>query len=273
MSPTTGHPRTSRTARMLAALTLVLIAVGCDERGTGAHKSTAEPDVMSHATIDDSFAISGGSHLALRCFGHGKPAIILVAGDDSTGDVFPVAFVRPMAGHRLTCTYDRLGTGTSDPPAERRRTIDNVVADLDQLLDAARVSAPLLLVGSSGGGNIAVQYAVRHADRVAGLVLLDVAAPTADLGEEFPGALGWKNPEHIDWVNAELRQTKLQMPIGTFPVLIVTADAGQSDRNDQAYWLRLSPKGEQIVMPGGHDLYQETPEAVAKQVLTTLASD
>jgi hypothetical protein len=60
------------------------------------------------------------------------------------------------------------------------------------------------------------------------------------------------------------------MPVGDFPVLVVTATDGQSDVADQSYWLVLSPRSRQVEMDGSHDLHQDDPEGVAAAVLTTL---
>ena len=64
-----------------------------------------------------------------------------------------------------TCTYDRVGTGTSDPPSEPGESFYDVPADLHQLAGAA-TATPYLLVGSSGGGNVAVPYAGRYPRQV-----------------------------------------------------------------------------------------------------------
>lgn len=257
---------------------LLMLSMMCSACGssTGSNKAEVTPtpsqDVLAEPTIDRAFAVEPGARrLAFRCFGRGAPAIILEVGTDSSGlEDFAYEFIRPMAEQHMTCVYDRTGTGSSDPPKEKRRTLDDVVSDFSQLLDAAKVRGPYLLVGSSGGANIVVQYALRHKDQVAGLVLLDISKPIPNLDEEFPGPLGWKNPEHIDWVHAERSQSKIRGPIGDFPVLVVTADAGDSDRKDQSFWLRLSPRARQIVMSGGHDIHEDAPDAVAKEVLSVL---
>jgi pimeloyl-ACP methyl ester carboxylesterase len=62
------------------------------------------------------------------------------------------------------------------------------------------------------------------------------------------------------------------MPVGDFPVLIVTAADAQSSKSDQAYWRDSSPRARQIVRQGGHNLFQEYPEQVAAEILSTLAS-
>ena len=237
---------------------------------------TQSQDVLAEPTIDRTFTVEPGArHLAVRCSGRGAPAIILEVGTDSSGlEDFADEFIRPMAEKHMTCVYDRTGTGSSDPPDKKRRSLDDVVSDLSQMLDAAKIRGPYLLVGSSGGANIVVQYAMRHKDKVAGLVLLDIGKPIPNLDEEFPGALGWKNPEHIDWVRAERSQSKIKGPIGDFPVLVVTADDGESDnRKNQSFWLRLSPRARQIVMSGGHDIHEDLPDAVAKEVLSVAGGD
>jgi pimeloyl-ACP methyl ester carboxylesterase len=216
----------------------------------------------------------------MRCYGEGSPAIVLEVGTDSSGiEDFPVSFLRPLADEHMTCVYDRVGTGQiarcrtpgicSDRPTVDRRTIDDVATDLEGLLDAAAVPAPYVLVGSSGGGLVAAQFAATHPDEMAGLVLLDVGVPNPNLAEEFPGAMGWRNTEHVDWVDAELRLSTLAMPVGDFPVLIVVSD--ESETPDQSFWLDLSPRAAQIVMHGGHDIYEDDPDGVAEQILATVA--
>jgi pimeloyl-ACP methyl ester carboxylesterase len=134
----------------------------------------------------------------LTCFGRGTPTLVLEAGTESSGlDVFPFTFLRPLAEQSMTCVYDRLGTGQSDKPSKPRRTIDEVISVLHELLNAAPVSTPYVLVGQSGGGNIVVQYALRHEGDVAGLVLLDVPQPNAHLDEEFPGPSAGETPSTL----------------------------------------------------------------------------
>jgi pimeloyl-ACP methyl ester carboxylesterase len=70
------------------------------------------------------------------------------------------------------CVYDRAGYGFSDPP-RRSGTAAHAVADLHALLGAARIAAPIVLVGQSYGGRIAQLYAYTHAKDISGLVLVD----------------------------------------------------------------------------------------------------
>ena len=231
------------------------------------------PDVMAQPTIDGTFAVGADEHeLAIRCYGTGEPTIVFEAGTDSGGiQAFPAALVRPLANTNRTCLYDRLGTGSSDVPTAKRRTVDDVAADLHALLIAADIAPPYLLVGQSGGGNMAVWYAAQHSDDVAGLVLIDVGKDDPDmLAQEFPGEQAWGGEEHIDYVDAARKLANMNVPIGDFPVLVITADQGQGDPDRPSEWPELSPRAREIVMHGGHDLHEEIPVDVAEEIRTVL---
>jgi hypothetical protein len=50
--------------------------------------------------------------------------ILLEAGDGTGGtEAYGPPIIDPLANHTTTCTYDRPGTGTSDPAPGRRRTL------------------------------------------------------------------------------------------------------------------------------------------------------
>jgi pimeloyl-ACP methyl ester carboxylesterase len=68
--------------------------------------------------------------------------------------------------------YDRAGTGWSDRVV-LPRTAAEVADELRNLLRAAGVPAPYLLVGHSLGGAYARRFAQRFPDEVAGMLLLD----------------------------------------------------------------------------------------------------
>ena len=72
------------------------------------------------------------------------------------------------------CIYDRLGLGKSDKLAVEH-TADEIVADLHQLLHAAFVPAPYVLVGHSIGGIYVRMYAVLYPAEIVGMVLVDSA--------------------------------------------------------------------------------------------------
>jgi pimeloyl-ACP methyl ester carboxylesterase len=72
------------------------------------------------------------------------------------------------------CSYDRAGTGYSDP-GPSPRTARRIGQELAQLLDRTGISGPLVLVGASIGGLFVRVFASEHGERVAGLVLVDAS--------------------------------------------------------------------------------------------------
>ena len=258
--------------RVLALLAVVVAFGACgsddDDAGSTSAGTTAETKAETTPTAPAGrFAVGKDRHeLALDCMGTGTPTIILEAGTDSSAvaDLAPIEAA--LAERTTTCTYDRAGTGTSDPPTAARRTLDDVVADLHGLIAAAKLEGPYLLAGQSGGGNVAIHYAGRHPENVAGVVLIDTPAPVDDLAKEFPGSQAWANPEHVDWVAAERLQHRRAPRIGDAKLVILTASDGQSSAKDQRFWLRLARGGKQRTLEGGHDLHEDNPDAVVAEL-------
>jgi pimeloyl-ACP methyl ester carboxylesterase len=125
--------------------------------------------------------ISIGTHrqLNIYCTGNGRPAVIF---DSGLGDGTRVwGLIQPrIAAHARACSYDRAGLGFSDPPI-RPSTAANAVEDLHELLRAAHVVPPYILVGHSLGGMHVKLYAETYPAEVAGLVFVDPSHE--DLGE------------------------------------------------------------------------------------------
>jgi pimeloyl-ACP methyl ester carboxylesterase len=64
---------------------------------------------------------------------------------------------------------------------------EDVLTDLDNLLAAAEIGPPYVLLGASFGGVLAYLYANRHPDDVVGLVLLDAMFPDEmELEDRWP---------------------------------------------------------------------------------------
>jgi pimeloyl-ACP methyl ester carboxylesterase len=112
-----------------------------------------------------------GDRVHLLEQGAGSPVVLL----HGTGN--PAGFLLPLL-HELHGVHviapDRPGVGLSDPadlPVDRYR--ESAVAWLDHLLDALELDATAL-VGHSGGGLLALWYALARPGRVRRLVLLGV---------------------------------------------------------------------------------------------------
>jgi pimeloyl-ACP methyl ester carboxylesterase len=226
------------------------------------------PNDVSEPAIDESFAVDAdGRQLALLCYGEGSPTVFLEPGTDGAGDEF-TRIIRPLGERTTTCTYDRPGFGRSDPPSKARRTLDDAVADLHALIEAADIPVPFVHVGASGGGPIALYHATRYPDDVAGVVLLDVTQDDPKEGAKiFPGAQAWRNPEHLDIVDAARRVLRLPpLALEDTPLRVITASEGQSTAEHQAAWLKLSSNAQQTTLVGGHDLAEENSQGVVAEI-------
>jgi acylglycerol lipase len=82
----------------------------------------------------------------------------------------------------VTYALDHRGHGKSEGARAYLDRMDNVVADLDQLVDMAS-GGPLFLLGHSMGGAVALAYTARHQEKLDGLVL---SAPVAVLEAASP---------------------------------------------------------------------------------------
>lgn len=114
----------------------------------------------------------GGYRLHLNCTGAGRgPAAVLIAG---AGDFsFDWSLVQPRASRfARVCSYDRAGLAWSDL-GPTPRTMRQEAHELRELLRAAGVPAPYVLVGHSVGGLVARVYADVYPREVAGMVLVD----------------------------------------------------------------------------------------------------
>ncbi len=116
-----------------------------------------------------------GYRMHLYCTGSGTPTVVLDGGLGSTWISWQL--VQPgLAKQTRVCSYDRAGLGWSDPRPGLRDS-EAVVTQLHELLSAAGISGPLILVGQSAGGLYVRKYAANYPKDVAGLVLVDGTMP------------------------------------------------------------------------------------------------
>jgi pimeloyl-ACP methyl ester carboxylesterase len=112
-----------------------------------------------------------------------RPVVVFLHGlvmDNLSSWFFTVA--NPATRVACAVLYDLRGHGLSERPKTGYGLAEHV-ADLAGVLDALAISRPVVLVGNSFGGLLALAFARAHAARVAGLVLVD-----GHLGDEGFGA-------------------------------------------------------------------------------------
>jgi pimeloyl-ACP methyl ester carboxylesterase len=120
------------------------------------------------------FVDVGGRRLHIVCIGNRQAAdpVVIVESSGFGSSVSNRKAREEIAVQAQVCSYDRAGTGWSDP-GPPVMTTGVLVADLERLLAGAAIAPPYLIVASSIGGLTGELYTRRHSDRVAGLVMLD----------------------------------------------------------------------------------------------------
>jgi proline iminopeptidase len=99
---------------------------------------------------------------------------------DSLGDVFRLIY------------YDHRGNGRSGRPPLETLTFDQFCADADALRQHLGFEK-VAVIGSSMGGIIVLQYALRYPERLSYLILMDTAA-VFDYGDEVAANIERKGP-------------------------------------------------------------------------------
>ncbi len=208
---------------------------------------------MSKPSIEGRFAVADdGRELALVCWGEGAPTLILETGGTNIDEWGSESQVGRLAENSRVCTYDRAGTGASDPAPNEKRDADDVITDLSALLEAASVGGPYVLLGRSFGGMIVTHYAQVMPEDVLGVVVFDSPAPSAEFTEENEPTLVWDHPEntsHLDVVGGFENRFAKEPPQIDVPLLLITPADGESSAEDQRFWLQVSDDSEQLTPP------------------------
>ncbi|MDI1428805.1 alpha/beta fold hydrolase [Polyangium sorediatum] len=153
--------------------------------------------------MDGRVDIGDDLSLHIHCIGEGVPTVVLDSGLGLDGSAW--ADVQPEVG-RFTrvCAYDRAGRGYSSA-APKPHSNRQMAHELGVLLDRAGQRGPYVLVGHSMGGMNVRLFASEHADRVAGMVLVDA------VGDEQPSRYWALMP---DAAMAEMRDMLDKLPEG-----------------------------------------------------------
>ncbi|MEI6266310.1 MAG: alpha/beta hydrolase [bacterium] len=118
-----------------------------------------------------------GHKMHIYCTGenNGKPTVILESG--AGGNYYDWYKIQPnIAKYTKVCSYDRAGIGFSDTTNNKHNNLD-VAKELQNLLNAANVPSPYILVGHSLGGFNIRLYTDKNKTKVAGMVFVDSSVP------------------------------------------------------------------------------------------------
>ncbi|MGZ0147425.1 alpha/beta fold hydrolase [Kribbella sp. WER1] len=114
---------------------------------------------------------SSAGRVAYSDTGSGPVLVLLHATLHDRHDFDPV--LQALAADHRVIAVDWPGHGESDPDAGGRAVTAPLLADVLEELTLAQDLRDLRLIGNSVGGFAAARLAIRHPERVAGLVLVD----------------------------------------------------------------------------------------------------
>lgn len=229
-------------------------------------------------------------------------------GKEEHPDALPVLFVHSLAGnggqwalqldhlrkHRRAVALDLRGHGESDPAEDGDYSIPGLAGDVGAVADELGLRR-FVLAGHSLGSAVAIEYAGRHPERVAGLLLADPngdqtrvpreqidpflatlrADPLGELDSYFRQLVVGGDPDASLWVLDDLRLTHedavvraLEESVAYAPLPALERYRGPrlsiiSDMNSLPYSLHnLVPDLPVRLMAGtGHWLMMDRPEA------------
>jgi hypothetical protein len=157
--------------------------------GTLYEQSGRASDRRQYPQIGRSYE-AGGRRLNISCAGQGSPAAIFESDWNEPGAGW-IPAQREVARFTRACWYDRAGYGWSDPASSSHYS-DNAARDLHQLLRAAGVAPPYLLISSGMGTFHARVFRSYYPQDVSGLVFLDPM--NEDLAQRIPGYVDMLDP-------------------------------------------------------------------------------
>ena len=235
----------------------------------------------------------GGHKIRMLVAGHGSPSVVFETGGSPAagGPLEGWERVQPAVSQfTRTVSYDRAGTGLSEP-GPQPRDAKQVARELHSALHNANVPPPYVLVGHSFGGPLIRVFAGMYPDEVAGLVLID---PTQ---EEF---IYWNQAretnggerQDAEWKEIQASLTEAhesRVPEG-IPVVLITGMGPRifpgfvTEEQKQEYrmghqmwlkfhneWLKTVPNAQHIITENsGHNVPVLEPELIVSAIRQTV---
>jgi pimeloyl-ACP methyl ester carboxylesterase len=170
--------------RVLIIIEIVIVAVALLCFVGFVYNTVASTRLARAHPVPGTFYTVDGRLMHIDCTGEGTPTVILESG---IGDDWLIwQAVQPeLSKTTRVCSYDRFGLGWSEPSSGARDAV-SIAAQLHTLLNVAKISGPLLLVGHSGGGLYIRAFRAIHPENVVGMVFVD--ATSTKLYQAIPEA-------------------------------------------------------------------------------------
>lgn len=177
--------------RLMAGLLILLVVLGA---GGTIYEARAETAVSTQYPAPGQLVEVNGRNLHIHCTGQGSPTVILDAGQGGWSSDW-VNLMPELGQNNHVCAYDRAGYGWSDP-VEKGHSPQAAADDLANLLTAAQIDPPYVLVSFSHAGLAARLFAAQYTEKMAGMVLIDPATEfdneimSAELMQQQQAAVG-----------------------------------------------------------------------------------
>jgi pimeloyl-ACP methyl ester carboxylesterase len=245
--------------------------------------AAAAPCSPSLLTVD-------GNKIWVDKQGVGAVTVAFEAGFGNDSSVWADIAPKIRAAAAQTFVYDRAGMGKSTIDTAAPYSIDNDVHILRTVWTACGIAGPIVVVGHSYGGGIAL-VAASEDERVRGIVLLDAVAPGTFGHGELEKNLVTMRAQYdeiraqapdlakvaIPWAEALTATVKrideVRIPPG-LPIIDIVAERGQSSPDSARIWRDAhtafaagEPSREYILAAGSsHKVMVDKPELVVESI-------
>ena len=150
-------------------------------------------------------------------------------------------FVPSVLEHYRVLAVDQRGHGDSDWDAEGRYHPDHMADDLEKVLAHFEIDR-FVLVGFSMGGRVSMVFAERHPERLAGLVLVDIAPELDPRGiARIGNEMSEQRAPVFTSVEEYARMLSLNYPAGQPAAIQRMAKYGLKQREDGLYEMKMDP--------------------------------
>jgi pimeloyl-ACP methyl ester carboxylesterase len=236
-----------------------------------------------------------GNQIWVNKEGAGALTVVFDSGFGNDSGVWSQIAPRIRAAGVQTLVYDRAGMGKSTINTAAPYSIDNDVHILRTVLTMCRVKGPIVAVGHSYGGALAL-LAASEDERIKGLVLIDAVVPGASPQSEVDKNLKIMRAQY-DEIRAQAPGlAKVAIPYAealpvtaaringmrvspALPIIDIVAEKGQNNEESARIWRDAhaaftanNPHREHVLAVGSsHKVMAEQPDLVVAAILRMIA--
>ena len=123
-------------------------------------------------TFTEHWVARPAGNIYVRDFPGAEPAFVLLHGFPDNGQIFDLLIPNLTAAGRRVVTIDFLGFGASDKPNGPHYSFPQQLGDVEAVVERLALG-PICPVGHDAGGPAAVNFALRHPEHTAAVVLMN----------------------------------------------------------------------------------------------------